>query len=57
MLKCELFEQLYEYSLNIGILRIIGEDEDSVIIYKFPLDFMPKREILGLEKNPIDDII
>ena len=40
-----------------GILRIIDEDEDSVIIYRFPLDFMPKGEILGLEKNPIDDII
>ncbi len=40
-----------------GISRIIDEDEDSVIIYKFPLDFVPKREILGVEKNPIDDII
>ncbi|AIJ05284.1 CRISPR-associated protein, Cas2 [Methanocaldococcus bathoardescens] len=46
------FERIKE-----GILRIIDENEDSVIIYKCPLDFVPKREILGLEKNPIDDII
>ncbi|HIP89818.1 MAG TPA: CRISPR-associated endonuclease Cas2, partial [Thermococcus paralvinellae] len=29
--------------------------EDSVIIYK--LRSKPKRECLGMEKNPIDDII
>ncbi|XRO75665.1 CRISPR-associated endonuclease Cas2 [Methanocaldococcus sp. 28A] len=43
--------------IKYGLLRIIDENEDSVIIYQFPLDFMPKREIFGVEKNPIDDII
>ncbi|WP_423792182.1 CRISPR-associated endonuclease Cas2 [Methanocaldococcus indicus] len=39
------------------IFTIINKDEDSVIIYQFPKNYMPKREILGIEKNPIDDII
>ena len=38
-----------------GLLNIIDEDEDSIIIYK--LKSKPSREIYGVEKNPIDDII
>ncbi|EHP88831.1 CRISPR-associated endonuclease Cas2 [Methanotorris formicicus] len=38
-----------------GLLNIIDENEDSIIIYK--LKSKPSREIYGIEKNPIDDII
>ncbi|WP_456472793.1 CRISPR-associated endonuclease Cas2 [Methanocaldococcus sp.] len=38
-----------------GLLNIIDENEDSIIIYKLKLK--PSREIYGIEKNPIDDII
>ena len=41
--------------IKAGLLDLIDEDEDSVIIYK--LRSQPKRESLGVEKNPIDDII
>jgi len=32
---------------------LINEDEDSIIIYKIPEKYM-NREIIGLEKNPIE---
>ncbi|MCQ6254775.1 CRISPR-associated endonuclease Cas2 [Methanocaldococcus sp.] len=38
-----------------GLLNIIDEDKDSIIIYK--LKSKPSREIYGVDKNPIDDII
>ena len=41
--------------IKVGILDLIDEDEDSVIIYK--LRSKPKRESFGVEKNPIEDII
>ncbi|AEH24654.1 CRISPR-associated endonuclease Cas2 [Pyrococcus yayanosii] len=41
--------------IKAGLLDIIDEDEDSVIIYK--LRSKPIREALGVEKNPIEDII
>ncbi|NJE42478.1 CRISPR-associated endonuclease Cas2 [Thermococcus sp. GR6] len=41
--------------IKAGLLDLIDEDEDSVVIYK--LRSMPKREVLGMEKNPLDDII
>ena len=44
------FERIKE-----GLLDLIDKDEDSVIIYK--LRSKPKRESLGVEKNPVDDII
>ncbi|ASJ02828.1 CRISPR-associated endonuclease Cas2 [Thermococcus profundus] len=37
------------------IRELINEDEDSVVIYK--LRSMPERKIIGLEKNPLEDII
>ncbi|HII60257.1 CRISPR-associated endonuclease Cas2 [Pyrococcus horikoshii] len=47
---------LAEYErIKAGLKKIIDEDEDSVIIYK--LRSMPPREILGIEKNPIEEII
>ncbi|HIH73384.1 MAG: CRISPR-associated endoribonuclease Cas2 [Thermococcales archaeon 44_46] len=44
----------YERIKN-GIREIIDEDEDSVIIYR--LRARPKRKNIGVEKNPIEDII
>lgn len=41
--------------LIIGLDDIIDE-EDSIIIYKFPEKYMNKK-ILGTEKNPIEFII
>jgi len=44
------FERIKE-----GLLDLIDENEDSVVIYK--LRSKPKRESLGIEKNPLEDII
>ncbi|RLF78358.1 CRISPR-associated endonuclease Cas2 [Thermococci archaeon] len=41
--------------IKAGILDLIDEDEDSVVIYK--LRSKPKRETFGVEKNPLEDII
>jgi len=41
--------------IKAGILDLIDEDEDSVIIYR--LRSMPKRETFGVEKNPLEDVI
>lgn len=42
--------------LIIRLSDMIDEDEDSIMIYKFPQKYMDKR-ILGIEKNPISFII
>ena len=36
--------------------KLTDEDEDSVIIYKFPYKYLEKR-VLGIEKNPISFIL
>ena len=41
--------------IKAGLKEIIDENEDSIVIYK--LRSMPKRETMGLEKNPLDDIL
>lgn len=41
--------------IKAGIMELINEDEDSVVIYKLRSE--PKRETIGIEKNPIEDII
>lgn len=41
--------------IKAGLREIINEDEDSIVIYK--LRSKPKRETMGVEKNPIEDII
>jgi CRISPR-associated protein Cas2 len=41
--------------IRTGIRELIDEDEDSVVIYKLRSE--PKREIIGVEKNPLEDII
>ena len=36
--------------------ELVDEEEDSVIIYKFPYKYLDKK-ILGIEKNPISFIL
>lgn len=46
-----------QYNEIIDKLKdLINEDEDSIIIYKFPHKYMDKK-ILGIEKNPISFIL
>ena len=42
-----ILEKLYD---------LIDEEEDSVIIYKFPYKYLEKN-VLGIEKNPISFIL
>lgn len=42
--------------INDGINEIINHNEDSVIIYSFRAENAMKRQVLGLEKAPIDNI-
>lgn len=35
---------------------LIDEDDDSIIIYKFPYKYLDKK-VLGIEKNPISFIL
>ena len=55
-----VFEGKVTKSQNIeiicGLNDLIDENEDSIIIYKFPQKYLDKR-ILGIEKNPISFII
>ncbi|MDO5852265.1 MAG: CRISPR-associated endonuclease Cas2 [Methanobacteriaceae archaeon] len=51
----ELSKSQYQ-KVNSGLKKIIKKDEDSIIIYKFPFD-NPNKEILGIEKAPIDEIL
>ena len=41
--------------IKTGLKELIDEDEDSVVIYR--LRSKPFREILGTEKNPLEDVI
>lgn len=41
--------------IKATLQEIIDEDEDSIVIYK--LRSMPKREVMGIEKNPMEDVI
>lgn len=40
-----------------GLKNIIDEDVDSVIIYKLMMEESLERDILGIEKSPIDEIL
>lgn len=37
--------------------EIINEEEDSIIIYKFQMEEMMERNVLGIEKAPINTIL
>ncbi len=45
------FEVVYK-----GLLDIIDENVDSVIIYKLRMVELLNREVLGVEKSPIEEI-
>lgn len=40
-----------------GLMKIIDENIDSVIIYKLRMMKLLNREVLGIEKAPIDEIL
>lgn len=40
-----------------GLKEIIEEDEDSIILYNFQMEKMMNREVMGIEKAPIDEIL
>lgn len=43
--------------VETGLYEIIDEDEDSVIIYKMMMEESFERDVLGVEKAPIDEIL
>lgn len=40
-----------------GLKDIVDKDEDSIIIYKMMMEESFDREIIGIEKSPIDEIL
>ena len=40
-----------------GLMKIIDEEVDSIIIYKLRMAELLNREVLGIEKSPIDEIL
>ena len=52
----ELTKSEYNYVIS-GLKSIIDPDEDSVIIYRFRTKDEVNREILGIEKSPISEIL
>lgn len=40
-----------------GLNDIIDEEEDSIIIYKMMMEESFNREVLGIEKNPMGEIL
>ena len=45
------FEEIYK-----GLIKIIDENIDSIIIYKLRMQELLNREVLGIEKSPIEEI-
>ena len=46
------FEEIYG-----GLMNIIDKKSDSVIIYKLRMAELLNREVLGIEKSPIEEIL
>lgn len=40
-----------------GLDNIIDDEEDSIIIYKMMMEESFNREVLGIEKNPMGEIL
>ena len=40
-----------------GLMSIIDEEVDSIIIYKLRMVELLNREVLGIEKSPIEEIL
>lgn len=43
--------------IHYGLMKIIDTEVDSVIIYKLRMADVMNREVLGIEKAPIDEIL
>lgn len=43
--------------VKAGLKEIIDENVDSVMIYKFPSKKSFELEVVGIEKNPIENIL
>jgi len=52
----ELTKSEFKIVVN-GLKNIIDEDVDSVIIYKLMMEESLERDVLGIEKSPIDEIL
>ncbi|MCL2156422.1 MAG: CRISPR-associated endonuclease Cas2 [Methanobrevibacter sp.] len=44
-------------SITFGLTNIIDSNEDSIIIYRFRTKDEMNKEILGIEKSPISEIL
>ena len=43
--------------IHDGLIEIIDEEVDSIIIYKLRMAELLNREVLGVEKSPIEEIL
>ena len=43
--------------LKLRLDKIINEKEDSILFFKLRDDSLVKKEVMGLEKNPLDTFI
>ncbi|WP_202320540.1 CRISPR-associated endonuclease Cas2 [Archaeoglobus neptunius] len=43
--------------VKMGLREIINEDEDMIVIYRLRSRDVAKREVLGIEKSSVDEII
>ena len=51
----DITESEFEIIYN-GLMKIIDDDVDSIIIYKLRMSELLNREVLGVEKAPIEEI-
>ena len=51
----EVSESEFKLIYN-GLMKIIDENVDSIIIYKLRMAELLNREVLGIEKAPIEEI-
>ena len=52
----EVTESEFKIIYN-GLMNIIDQDVDSIIIYKLRMYELLDREVLGIEKSPIEEIL
>ena len=52
----EVTDSEFELIYN-GLKEIINEEVDSIIIYKLRMAELLNREVLGIEKSPINEIL
>jgi CRISPR-associated protein Cas2 len=43
--------------IKMGLKEIIDEKEDMIVIYRFRSEKLFKKEVIGTEKNPIEEVI